>query len=168
LLPRKQAKYMTADDIISKLNLEPLDKEGGFFKRVYTHSLTITDTGKTLASAIYYLLKPDNFSAMHRLTSDEIFHFYCGDSVEMLMLSKDHECIKIQLGNDLNHGQLPMKVVPAGTWQGSRILSPNLGYALLGVSVHPAFRWQDFELAERHDLIAEFPSWKNDILLFTK
>ncbi len=103
---------------------------------------------RAAGTAIYYLLTPDTFSAMHRLASDEIFHFYLGDPVEMLHLHPDGTHQVLVIGPDLEAGQRPQVIVPRHTWQGARLI-PGGRYALLGTTVAPAFDYTDYETAPR-------------------
>src|SRR5208282_3254619 len=89
-------------------------------------------------TAIYYLLEPDMFSEMHRLKSDEVFHFYMGDAVEMLRLRESGMGERVVIGTDLAAGERPQVVVGRGVWQGSRLAAGG-SWALLGCSVSPGF-----------------------------
>ena len=110
---------MTASEIKSLLNLSPHPVEGGSFRRTYTSPGTVElPRGiRHHGTAIYYLLEAGFFSEMHVLDSDEIFHFYFGDPVEMLQLYPDGTSAVFTLGQDLAAGQLVQLVVPAGVWQ---------------------------------------------------
>ncbi len=135
---------MTADEIKALLNLEPLPVEGGFFRRTWASDCKV-DLPRGLrpaGSAIYYLLEPGSFSAMHVLASDEIYHFYLGDPVEMLHLFPDGGSAVLTLGPDLAAGQQVQLVVPAGVWQGARLIG-NGKVALLGCTVTPGFDFAD-------------------------
>ncbi|WP_320928422.1 cupin domain-containing protein [Hungatella sp.] len=102
--------------IIDKLALIPLEGEGGMYCRNYEGAAD--ESGHAAYSSIYYLLTKNSFSHMHRLKTDEIYHFYLGDSIEILLLYPDgHTEVKI-LGTRLSEGQLPQILVPAGVWQG--------------------------------------------------
>src|ERR1044071_414691 len=116
---------MTPEEIIRVLNLKPLRPEGGFFAETYRSPILFHDQTddryngpRNLATAIYYLLTPETFSAMHSLPGDEIFHFYLGDPVEMVRLKSDGSGEKIILGNDLAKGMRPQVLVPGAVWQG--------------------------------------------------
>ena len=124
---------MTADQIKALLKLEAHPIEGGHFRRTYTSKLSLdTERGtRPAGTAIYYLLEPGTFSEMHVLTSDELFHFYLGDPVEMLQLWPNGESKIIVLGPDLAAGQQVQHLVPAGVWQGSRLIDDGK-VALLG------------------------------------
>ncbi|HMB91137.1 MAG TPA: cupin domain-containing protein, partial [Rhodothermales bacterium] len=120
---------MTADDLKALLNLQPLPEEGGFYAETYRAAFSLApDTlpsafaaERSLATAIYYLLTPDTFSALHRLPGDEIYHFYLGDPVELLQLHPNSKGEVITLGQDLQQGMRLQHVVPGGVWQGSRL-----------------------------------------------
>ena len=154
-----------ADDIIRLLDLQPLAMEGGFFRETYrsTRRLTPSCLGapfkqeKAAGTAIYYLLTPETSSALHRLPTDEIFHHYCGGAVEMLQLWPDGRTSIVLLGSDLPAGQRPQVVVPAGVWQGSRLL-PGAEFALMGTTMAPGFDYADFESGVRDYLIGCYPA----------
>jgi predicted cupin superfamily sugar epimerase len=148
---------MTADDIKRLLNLEPHPLEGGFFRRTYTSPDTVElPRGvRRQGTAIYYLLEPGTFSEMHVLSSDEIFHFYLGDPVEMLQLHPDGGSSVFTLGPDLNAGQHVQLVVPAGVWQGTRLVGDGK-VALLGCTVTPGFDFADYENGSYQELAAKW------------
>ena len=123
-------RAVTEHEIRKMLGLEPLPNEGGFFVETYRATRRIPDEAlpshpgdRSLATAIYYLITPQSFSAIHRVRSDEIFHFYMGDAVEMLQLAPDGSGRMVLLGTDLAAGERPQVVVPAGVWQGARLRS---------------------------------------------
>lgn len=126
---------MTKQEIIQKLDLKPLTFEGGFFKETYRSEFS---------SAIFYLIAPESFSKKHRLTKDEIFHFYLGDPVEMTLESPGMKVQKIRLGHDILNGEQVQVLVPKGCWQESKLV-PGGSWALLGTTVSPPFSTQDFE-----------------------
>src|ERR1700761_4421225 len=136
---------MSPEEVKSILKLAPHPVEGGFFRRTYTSALTVeTERGTRAAgTAIYYLLEPGTFSEMHRLASDEIFHFYLGDPVEMLQLHPDGHSVLLILGPEIADGQCVQLTVPAGVWQGTRLL-PGGKMALLGCTVTPGFEFADY------------------------
>lgn len=155
---------VTVEQIIELLNLQPHPTEGGFFAETYRSDENISLSGlpsrydgdRPLGTAIYYLLTPDTFSAMHRLKSDEVFHFYFGDPCTMLQLYPDGGSKQITLGNNLALDQIPQVVVPRGVWQGTR-LNDGGEYALLGTTVTPGFDFSDFELGNRDELAVKYP-----------
>jgi predicted cupin superfamily sugar epimerase len=158
---------MTADQIKGLLDLKPHPREGGFYVRTYESGEMVAPTAfasgrygseRHTGTAIYYLLEEDTFSEMHRLASDELFHFYAGDPVEMLQLHRDGSGHRIRIGNRLEVGERPQVVVPRGVWQGSRI-APGGSWALLGCTVSPGFDFADYEAAMRDDLCAGWPEF---------
>lgn len=166
---------LTSDQIITLLNLKPHPREGGYFIETYRSSEAIPE--KTLPSryrgmrpfgtAIYYLLTPETFSAMHRLNSDEIFHFYLGDPIEMLQLWPDGTGRTLMLGLDLLEGMQPQVVVPTGIWQGARLLKSGR-FALLGTTVSPGFEFADYESGQREELIKSYPKFRELIIALTR
>ena len=166
---------ISAEEIKVLLHLKPTPGEGGYFVETYRSPEYIPEetlprrykSGRTYSTAIYYLLTPKTFSAMHRLQSDEIFHFYLGDPVEMLQLWPDGSGRILVLGSDLLKGMQPQIVVPKGVWQGTRLLWGG-EYALLGTTVAPGFEFADFESGNRNVLIKSFPQFKDLIISLTK
>lgn len=122
---------------------------------------------RALGTAIYYLLTPETFSAMHRLASDEIFHFYLGDPVEMLQLWPDGSHQVVLIGPDLEAGQRPQVIVPRDVWQGAR-LRPGGRYALLGTTVAPGFAYADYETASSAALLTTHPTAKDLMVALTR
>lgn len=150
---------LTADDIRRTLRLEPLPREGGFFRETYRSALHMRAADgeeRHASSAIYYLLTPGIFSALHRLPGDEVFHFYLGDPVEMLQLHPDGTSRTLLIGNDLGGGMVPQVVVPGGVWQGCR-LRPGGAVALMGTTMSPGFDPRDFEPGDRALLLKSHP-----------
>jgi len=160
---------MTTDELKQLLGLEPHPVEGGYFRRTYTSPGTLDLARGTRAqgTAIYYLLEPDTFSEMHVLASDEIFHFYLGDPVEMLQLHPDGSSAVCTLGPDLAAGQHVQLVVPAGVWQGTRLIGDGK-MALLGCTVTPGFDFADYYNAPADELIAKWPQESERIRLLTQ
>jgi len=166
---------LTAEDIIELLHLQPLPVEGGFYCQTYRAYETLDRavlperyTGeRELSSAIYYLLHGSHFSALHRLLTDEVYHFYLGHPVELLLLYPDGTGEVRWLGHDLAAGERPQITVPRGVWQGSRLA--KLGhFALLGTTMAPGYDQADFELGNRERLLASFPEWSDEIYALTR
>jgi uncharacterized protein len=149
---------MTADQIRLRLQLEPHPVEGGWYRRTYTSAVSVALLRgvRPYGTAIYYLLEEGTFSEMHVLASDEIFHFYLGDPVEMLELLPDGGSAVVTLGPDLAAGQHVQLLVPAGVWQGARIIDGGK-MALLGCTVTPGFDLADYRSASADELIAQWP-----------
>ena len=166
---------MTADELKRLLGLEPLEPEGGWFAETY-RAREIIPAGalgpewpdaRSVATAIYYLLTPGTFSAIHRVRSDEVFHFYLGDPVEMLQLPPGGEGRVHVLGTDLEAGMRPQVLVPRGVWQGAR-LAPGGTLALLGTTVSPGFDPADYEPGRRDELQAAYPADREWIAALTR
>lgn len=168
-------KMITAQDVISKLNLQPLQDEGGYYRETYRSQMAlpaptygIDGSGeRAVATAIYYLLAPTSFSALHRLKSDEVFHFYAGDPVEMIQIDPNGTLRRYTIGSDIFAGHVPQVVVPAGTWQALRLRSGG-AWALLGTTVSPGFEFEDFELGDQEKMVQQFPQLRTDILRFSR
>ncbi|MBF0122653.1 MAG: cupin domain-containing protein [Candidatus Omnitrophica bacterium] len=166
---------MTAKDIIERLGLKPHPKEGGFFREIYRADESISRclpnrygaNARCFSTAIYYLLTPETFSRMHRLKSDEVFHFYLGDPVKMLRLFDDGHSHTVILGNDLDKGFEPQVVVPKGVWQGAMLMEGG-AFALLGTTVAPGFEYEDYHEGVREELISGYPDQKALITRLTK
>ncbi len=157
---------MTAADLIAHLRLQPLPVEGGYFRQTYCSPESLPGASlpprygapRPFGTAIYYLLtsEADSFSALHRLLTDEVYHFYLGDPVEMLLLHRDGGSQRVLLGPDVLNGQELQFVAPRGSWQGSRLVDGGQ-FALLGTTMAPGFDAGDFELGRREDLLARYP-----------
>ncbi|HBG27481.1 MAG: hypothetical protein A2Y10_02810 [Planctomycetes bacterium GWF2_41_51] len=153
---------MTADELIKYFNMKPLPDEGGYYIETYRSSEKISglpnryDGPRNFSTAILYLITPTSFSKLHRVKSDEIFHFYLGDAVEMLKIS-DNGKIKIEiLGTDILKNQKPQVVVEKNIWQGTK-LTPGGKFALLGCTVAPGFEFSDYESGSKEKRIQQFP-----------
>ncbi len=159
-------------DLIRHLKLEPLPIEGGYFRQTWVADETVSiaryHSPRADGTAIYYLLTsdPDSFSALHRLSTDEMYHFYIGDPVEMLVLA-DGATQRITLGHDVMHGQHVQYVVPRDVWQGSRLLLGGR-FALMGTTMAPGFDPADFTLGSREELLADFPEQAELIVALTR
>jgi uncharacterized protein len=149
---------MTANEIKTLLNLQPHPVEGGWYRRTYTSAVSVALLGgvRPYGTAIYYLLEEETFSEMHVLTSDEIFHFYLGDPVEMLQLLPNGDSKVVTLGPDLAAGQHVQLVVPAGVWQGTRLINGGK-VALLGCTVTPGFDFADYRSGKYDELATGWP-----------
>ena len=161
---------MNAEELKRRLGLEPLPIEGGYYTQSYRSSLVLDASAlperfggkRWISTAIYFLLAPETFSAMHRLAGDEVYHFYLGDPVELLVLAPDGGGEIVRLGQDLEAGMRVQAIVPGGCWQGSR-LADGGEYALLGTTMAPGFDWRDFEPGDGEQLIARYPDWRDRI-----
>ena len=121
---------------------------------------------KPFGTAIYYLLTPDTYSALHRLPTDEIYHFYMGDAVIMLQLHPDGTSELITLGKRIDKGEQLQVIVPKGTWQGS-FLKEGGKFALMGTTMAPGFDFSDYEEGERAFLLKKYPEHRDLIIRLT-
>jgi hypothetical protein len=160
---------MTADEIRALLNLAPHPVEGGAFRRTYTSSATINlpRGERAQSTAIYYMLERETFSELHLLDSDEMFHFYLGDPVEMLHLYPDGRSAVFILGRDLMADERVQLLVPAGVWQGMKLIGDGR-VALLGCTVTPGFNYSDYHNASYDELAAKWPQEAERIRALTR
>lgn len=159
-----EKEKLTAHEAAALLGLEPLPREGGMFRR--TWQTAEERDGKPLSTAIYFLLTANSFSHLHRLPSDEVYHFYSGDPVELTLLGPEGQVCTVTLGSDLAAGQVPQTVVPAGWWQGSRLV-PGGEWALLGTTMCPGYADEDYEHGDGSTLKAQYPAAAETIGLLT-
>jgi uncharacterized protein len=162
------APHLTAEQIIRALGLEPLPVEGGLFRQTYRSNEDIPaqalsaryqNMEKPFATAIFYLLtdQGDSFSEFHRLPTDEIFHFYLGDPLEVNLLFPSGESQQVILGQNILAGQRLQFAVPAGVWQGSRV-APGGRYSLIGTTMAPGYTPGDYEQGNREALLRQYPA----------
>ena len=169
---------MTAGDVINYLHLTPLEVEGGWVRQTYRSArpreADSPDSGlrdyRPAASAIYYLLtrEEDSFSALHSLPMDEVWHFYMGAPVELLLLYPTGESRRVILGTDLQAGQQPQLVIPAGVWQGARLAGETGDWALTGCTMAPGFSPRDYTGGDRNRLIRQYPREEELIRALTR
>ncbi len=136
---------LTGAEVVALLELEPLPEEGGMWRQVWRdhHS-----------TAIYFLLQPGDFSALHRLDGPEMWHHYWGASVAMLLLHPDGTVDRPVLGPDLVAGQRPFVPVAAQTWMGASTLGE---WSLVGTTMAPPYHQDGFELGDAESLVAGYP-----------
>ncbi len=153
----------TAQEIIDRLALQP-HPEGGYFRESYRSELLIASAGNSEAfpggrcfgTAIYFLLCGEDFSALHRLRSDEIWHFYQGSTLTICSIDPAGSLSRDRLGLDIAGGESPQLVVKAGCWFGA-YLDDTSSYALVGCTVSPGFDFRDFEMGRRDQLCSAYP-----------
>lgn len=162
----------TAEYWIEKLGLES-HVEGGAFKEVYRSPLVLNNLPATFKgdrnayTAIYFLLKNGDFSAFHRIASDEGWHFYEGTSLTVYEIEENGNLITHQLGRDIENGQSFQTTIKAGSWFGSRCDDEN-SYALVGCTVAPGFDFADLELADCEILSTQYPQHEKLIKELTR
>jgi len=147
--------------IIDHLQLTP-HPEGGFFKRTYASPLRLTVQGKSrhCSTAIYYLLSRGEQSHFHRLKSDELWHFYSGESLTLVEITLSGLLKKTRIGPNPVDDELPQYRVPAGHWLSAY---PNGEYSLVGCTMAPGFDCEDFELGRKEALLREYPDHRLEI-----
>ncbi len=158
-------KTYTAEEIIEALGLVPLPKEGGLVLETY-RSTALTREGEAAGTAIFYMLRDSSFSHLHRLKGDEMYHFYLGDPVELTELLPDGGVKKTVLGSDLPGGEQLQHLVPGGNWQGSR-LAEGGKWALLGTTMCPGYRGEEYEHGDSEELLRLYPSAEKEIRQLT-
>ena len=166
---------MTPEKIIEFFGMKPLPDEGGYYVETYRASEKLAGSvlpqryaeTRNISTAILYLLTPETFSAMHRLKSDEVFHFYLGDPVTMLLLGPEDNSQIVTLGQDILNGQKLQQTIPAGTWQGC-CLKDGGNFALMGTTVAPGFEFEDYEQADKKELLEKYPEQKDLVLRLTR
>ena len=145
-------------------NLELLPHpEGGYYKETYRSQLNVKLENidphwkgeRSLCTGIYFLLERENFSAFHRIKSDELWHFYAGDPITIHMIDNKGKYSSQDVGNRIDKGEVLQCLVPANTWFASEV-KENRSFALLGCTVSFGFDFNDFEMADK-SLINEFP-----------
>jgi hypothetical protein len=174
----KDARYW-----IKKLGLLK-HPEGGFYRETYRSDITI-DThidsvkqqhdepaqsgARSIASSIYYLLEGNQVSFFHKLSNaDEIWHFYTGSSLTIYSINEAKRKIyELKLGDDLENGEKFEIFIKRGSWVGAKVNDVS-SYSLVGCTVFPAFRFEDFQLADRKSLASMYPAYKGIIEMLTK
>lgn len=163
--------------LIRHFHMEPLPVEGGIFYQTYLADEIFPHTGlperygsdKPFSTAIVYLLTADanSFSALHKLPTDEIYHFYLGDPVELLQLYPDGRSQRIILGQDVLNGQRIQYVAPRGVWQGSHLVAGGR-FALLGTTMAPGYTNEDYVGGDRDELMRQYPHEEDLIKQLTR
>ena len=159
--------------IIEQYGLRP-HPEGGFFAETYRSPGLIAEAAlpagfageRNFSTAIVYLLRENEFSALHRLRQDEVWHFYAGGDLRLVMVSPDGRFSETRLGRNGTAGAVAQAVVPAGFWFGAKPAG-GAGFSFVGCTVAPGFDFADLELARRPDILALFPGLEKIILEFT-
>jgi predicted cupin superfamily sugar epimerase len=166
------------EELIARLDLQPLPVEGGLFVQTYCSAESIPAVAlperyppneRIFGTAILFLLTPDpdSFSALHWLPTDEVYHFYLGDPVEMLQLYPDGSSERILLGQDILSGQRVQYMAPRDVIQGSHLL-PGGEFALIGTTMAPGFLESDYHGCEREELIQKYPREADLIRMLTR
>lgn len=149
--------------------------EGGYFCETYRSQMAIPRAAlpqsfsgdRSVSTAIYFLLQGDDFSAFHRLASDEMWHFYAGGPLSVFVIEAEGQSSEIRLGPHPERDEVFQAVVPAGSWFGSCLANPDT-FALVGCTVAPGFDFSEFEMADRSSLLAAYPQHSTLIRRLTR
>lgn len=164
---------ITVEKLIEKYQLIP-HPEGGYFRETYRSEGVIPHQAlpdnfkgdRNYCTGIYFLLPQGTKSCLHRIQSDEMWHFYLGGSMTLVLMHEDYGVQNIILGSDIQAGETVQFVVPGGWWFGG-YPNPESMYSFVGCTVAPGFDFADFELGTRTDLISKFPESSELILKLT-
>jgi len=167
-------KVRNARYFIEKLQLAP-HPEGGYFRQTYRSDVVIArealpagfSGARAVSTAIYFLLEGENFSAFHRLRSDEIWHFYVGEPLVVHVIDAEGKYSRILFGDDPEAGQVLQAVVRAGCWFASHV-ADGRSFAVVGCTVAPGFDFEDFEMGKRDELAARYPEHRKVIERLTR
>jgi uncharacterized protein len=159
---------------IEKLGLEA-HPEGGYYRQTYRADLVLAKEklpaqfmgARAVSTAIYFVLEGENISALHRLRSDEVWHFYVGSTLVVGVIDEEGQYSEILLGRDAEAGEALQAVVKAGCWFGSRVRDGK-GFALVGCTVAPGFDFEDFEMGMREELVRAYPQHREVIEALTR
>jgi predicted cupin superfamily sugar epimerase/mannose-6-phosphate isomerase-like protein (cupin superfamily) len=167
-----------AAQIIKKLNMQKIPAEGPWFTLTYRSDDVLPGASlparyhgvaHVAGSAIYTVQTKEDFSALHILQTDEIWHFYGGDPLEVLLLYPDGHGETAIIGPDVLKGQHPQFVVPRGVWQGSRPIGPGPdSYTFFANTLAPAFEYADFAIGYRDELQKAYPKFAAKIAELTR
>lgn len=163
---------VTARQLITQYQLQP-HPEGGYYLQTYCSNEKISANAlpgrfkgdRYFSTAIYFLLEGQQFSAFHRIQSDELWHFYTGIGLEIYVIHPDGKGELLKLGNDLKNGYSFQQIVPAGSWFASKPVDES-GFSFVGCTVAPGFDFADFEMGEKDELMKEYPGheeWINEL-----
>jgi predicted cupin superfamily sugar epimerase len=162
-------------ELADRLGLQP-HPEGGYFRETYRSPGLIPEDSlqagvvgpRNYCTGIYFLLTEGNFSAFHRVKQDEMWHFYLGSPIELFEITPKGDLKRTLIGSNLVEGHLPQYLVPGGHWFASRVLHGSGEYSLAGCTVAPGFDFRDFEMADRMELIRDFPDHQDLITELTR
>ncbi|MDA3861074.1 MAG: cupin domain-containing protein [Melioribacteraceae bacterium] len=158
---------------ISKLNLKP-HPEGGYYSEVYRSDEIISSASlnkrysgsRSISTSIYFLLNGNQFSAFHKIKSDELWHFYDGSAINIYIVSENGVLEIVKLGIGIEENETPQVVIPKNVWFAAQPIDSS-GYTLVGCTVAPGFDFIDFELGKRQTLIQKYPQHEKIISKFT-
>ena len=157
------------DFLIEKLNLKA-HPEGGFFKETYRCNESVKKENlpsrfsgdRAHCTSIYFLLTSDNYSALHKISSDEMWHHYEGGTLEIFSIDENGKLTIHLLGKNIENNEEPQIVIKAGEWFGAKVKDKDT-YTLAGCTVSPGFDFEDFTMADKNELLEKFPQHKDVI-----
>ncbi|EDY81214.1 Cupin family protein [Verrucomicrobiia bacterium DG1235] len=158
---------MRAEEVVERLELERIEHEGGFFRRIHTGE---TDaSGRARSTTIYALFTREEFSALHRLDAVEQFFFLDGDAFEVFRIGEDGAGRWDVLGRDFEKGESPHLVFEPGLWfGGAPLVDGENGWTLMSCVVTPGFEWEGFEIGQRDELVATYPECGDAVRRLTR
>jgi predicted cupin superfamily sugar epimerase len=158
--------HREAARLVKKLELQK-HPEGGYYRQTYKSDTMVNVEGRegprNASSAIYYMLAGNEFSAFHRLRSDELWHHYAGGTLVIYAIDSDGKLAKIKIGQ----GAMPQAVITAGTWFAA-VPASKRSYCLVGCTMSPGFDYRDWELGKRDELVRMYPRHRKVIERYTK
>ena len=173
-LPAKRPQTDETSAIIERLRLKP-HPEGGWYREVYRSAETMSadalparyQVQHCYATSIYFLLEGHDFSAFHRIRSDETWHFYMGSPIALYILTPDGNLTEVILGNQIEDEQVLQFTIMRECWFAAKVLIES-SFSLVGCTVSPGFEFADFELADRRKLTTHFPAYAHLISILTR
>lgn len=165
---------MNANYWIEKFNLIK-HPEGGYYKEIYRSVEQIDckalpgryQTNRSFLTSIYFLLKLGQVSKFHKLQSDEIWYFHLGNPVKAYFMDANGKCYTKLLGLNIENDERPQMIFKKQTWFAAEILKGNHDYSLISCAVAPGFEFNDFELANKENMLKQFPGYAEIVLKFT-
>lgn len=168
MAPNSMSALEEVGDLVVRWGLEP-HPEGGFFRETFRSAAIvepIPGLTRAASTAIYFLLPAGQFSAFHRVASDEVWHHYDGDPVDLHSIDAHGAYLRVRIGRRYRDGDVPQHVVRAGVWQAAQTVGDR--WALCGCTVAPGFDFADFEMPSRGDLVARFPEHRAIVQALTR
>jgi predicted cupin superfamily sugar epimerase len=166
--PMEPSERLEAAEVIELLDLQPMATEQVLYRQFYAGP-TAEPGGRPASTAIVAMLTSDpaSFSDFHRLPTDEVWHFYLGDPIDLFLLGPGRQSTRVRLGPDLRAGHALYHVVPACAWMGARV-APGGRFGVFGCTMAPGYLITDFEGGERSRLLREWPAHEEEIRAMTR
>ncbi|QSH42390.1 cupin domain-containing protein [Lentisphaerota bacterium ZTH] len=161
-----ESSKLKSEEVIDLLNLKPLEFEGGYFNELYRSQVASSKDNRSCGTSIYYMLRGDDISHWHMVTSDEIWYYHLGCPAKQLIITPERKIIQRIIGPELKEGQVLQSVIPAGSWQAAvTINSSPFSWGLFAAAVFPAFCYDDFTAATPIEMCVKFPEHSDKIRL---